>query len=286
MGAEVEVFFHAGTGSLTYLVWDPASGRAAVIDPVLDYDWKRARTSTSSVEAVLAAAQARGLAIDWALETHVHADHLTAADWLKRVTGARTAIGAGVVEVQRRFVPMFAAADVASDGSAFDRLLADGERLPLGGLEIEVIAAPGHTPACVVYRIGDMLFVGDTLFMPDTGTARCDFPGADAASLYRSLRRLLALDGATRIFVCHDYPSASRPQPMWETTVAAQRAGNIHIHDGVSEADYVAMRTARDATLDAPALILPALQVNIRAGRMPPEGADGVVRLSLPVDVI
>jgi glyoxylase-like metal-dependent hydrolase (beta-lactamase superfamily II) len=286
MSPDVEAFFHAATQSLTYLVSDPASGRAAVIDPVLDYDWKRARTSTQTARQVLDSAAARGLTIDWLLETHVHADHLSAADWLKAQTGAPTAIGSGVTIVQAAFVPLFAAADVAADGSDFDRLLDDGARLPLGELQIEVMAVPGHTPACVAYRIGDTLFVGDTLSMPDLGTARCDFPGGDAAALYDSLRRMLALNEATRIFVCHDYPSAERPEPVWETSVAAQRADNIHVRDGITQADYVAMRTARDTTLDAPALILPALQVNIRAGRLPPPGPDGQVRLSLPVNAI
>lgn len=286
MRADVEAFFHQATGSLTYLLADPATGRAAVLDPVLDYDSRRARISSAFAEQVLARAAERGLTIDWALETHVHADHLSAGDWFRQRTGARTAIGAGVADVQAEFIPLFGAYDVDPDGSAFDELLEDGQRLQLGSLELEVMASPGHTPACVAYRLGDALFVGDTMFLPELGTARCDFPGGDPATLYRSLRRLLSLPGETRIFVCHDYPNAARPDPAWETTVAAQRAGNLHIRDGVTEADYVAMRAARDATLDAPALILPALQVNIRAGRLPPAGPDGRVHLNLPVNAI
>jgi glyoxylase-like metal-dependent hydrolase (beta-lactamase superfamily II) len=286
MGADVEAFFHQGTQSLTYLVADPATGSAAVIDPVLDYDWKRARIGSAFVEGVLAAAAARGLSLEWILETHVHADHLSAGDWLRRRTGAPLAIGAAVTEVQKTFIPLFGAYDLQPDGAAFDRLLRDGERLRLGSLDIEVMATPGHTPACMSYRIGDAVFVGDTLFMPDIGTARCDFPGGDAARLYRSLRRILDLDPGTRIFVCHDYPNAARPGMRFETSVAEQRASNIHVKDGTDEAAYVAMRTARDATLDAPALILPALQVNIRAGALPPPDEDGQVRLKLPVDAL
>jgi glyoxylase-like metal-dependent hydrolase (beta-lactamase superfamily II) len=286
MGADVEAFFHQGTQSLTYLVSDPGTGAAAVIDPVLDYDWKRARISTGFVEGVLASVQARGLKIAWILETHVHADHLSGADWLRKQTGAPLVIGAGVAQVQKAFIPLFGAYDVEPDGSAFDELVEDGDRLPLGSLQIEAMATPGHTPACVSYRIGDAVFIGDTMFMPDLGTARCDFPGGDAAQLYGSLRRLLALAPETRIFVCHDYPCAARPQMRFETSVAEQRAGNIHIKDGVDEAAYVAMRTARDATLEAPALILPALQVNIRGGRLPPAGPDGRVHLNLPVNAI
>jgi glyoxylase-like metal-dependent hydrolase (beta-lactamase superfamily II) len=286
VNADVEAFFHQGTQSLTYLVSDPASRAAAVIDPVLDYDWKRARISSAFAEGVLASAEARRLKVEWVLETHVHADHLSAGDWLRRRTGASLVIGAGVAQVQKAFIPLFAADDLEPDGSAFDRLVEDGDRLPLGALEIEAISTPGHTPACMSYRIGDHVFVGDTLFMPDLGTARCDFPGGDAGRLYRSLRRILSLDPDTRICVCHDYPGAARPEPGWETSVAEQRACNIHVKDGVDEAAFVAMRRARDATLDAPALILPALQVNIRGGRLPPEGPDGRVRLNLPVDAI
>jgi glyoxylase-like metal-dependent hydrolase (beta-lactamase superfamily II) len=286
MGADVEAFFHQGTQSLTYLVSDPATGAAAVIDPVLDYDWKRARISSGFAEGVLASAQARGLSLKWILETHVHADHLSAGDWMRQATGAPLVIGAGVAQVQQTFIPLFGAYDVEPDGSAFDELVEDGDRLPLGSLEIEAMATPGHTPACVSYRIGDAVFVGDTLFMPDLGTARCDFPGGDPAQLYGSLRRILALEPQTRVFVCHDYPGAARPELRWQTSVAEQRADNIHVADGVDEAAYVAMRTARDATLDAPALILPALQVNIRGGRLPPAGPDGRVHLNLPVNAI
>jgi glyoxylase-like metal-dependent hydrolase (beta-lactamase superfamily II) len=285
MSVDVEAFFHQGTQSFTYLVADPRTGVAAVIDPVLDYEWKRARISSGFIEGVLAEVETRGLKVAWILETHVHADHLSAGDWLRERTGAPLAIGAGVTEVQKTFAPLFGADDVELDGSAFDVLVEDGARLQLGSLEIEVMTTPGHTPACVAYRIEDAVFVGDTMFMPQVGTARCDFPGGDAAQLYGSLRRILDLDPATRIFVCHDYPAAGQA-PRFQTTVAAQRAGNIHVKDGVSEADYVSMRTTRDATLDAPALILPALQVNIRAGRLPPAGPDGRVYLNLPVNAL
>jgi glyoxylase-like metal-dependent hydrolase (beta-lactamase superfamily II) len=284
MGADVEAFFHQGTQSLTYLVSDPGTGAAAVIDPVLDYDWKRARISTGFVEGVLASVQARGLKIAWILETHVHADHLSGADWLRKQTGARLVIGAGVAQVQKAFIPLFGAYDVEPDGSAFDELVEDGDRLPLGSLQIEAMATPGHTPACVSYRIGDAVFIGDTMFMPDLGTARCDFPGGDAATLYRSIHRLYAqLPEDTRVFVCHDYGPGGRAMAC-ETTLGAQRRENIHVRDGMDEAAFVELRTARDATLAMPALLLPAVQVNIRAGALPEPESNGVRYLKLPLD--
>jgi glyoxylase-like metal-dependent hydrolase (beta-lactamase superfamily II) len=278
---DVQAFFDPRTATVTYLVSDPATRAAAVIDPVLDFDPKTGRTWTESLDRVLAAAEAAGLAIARVLETHAHADHLSAAQWVRRRTGARVGIGSRIVEVQKTFGPLFAAADVTLDGRAFDDLFEDEARFPLGSLEVRVLHTPGHTPACVTYVIGDAAFVGDTLFMPDFGTARCDFPGGSAETLWRSARRILGLPEDTRLFVGHDYPTgAGRPEPAWETTVAAQRA-NRHLKDG--EAAFIAMRTARDAELEAPALLLPALQVNIRAGHLPPPDADGRVFLRLPV---
>lgn len=283
MTPDVQSFFDPATNTASFLVSDPATGTAAVIDPVLDYEPKGARLGTASADAIIVAAQARGLTIAYVLETHAHADHLSAADHLRRSTGARIVIGARITEVQKIFALLFEADDVTPDGSAFDLLVRDGATLPLGGLEIRVLATPGHTPACVTYVIGDSAFVGDTLFMPDYGTARSDFPGGDAATLYRSIQRILALPDATRIFVGHDYLPAGRSMFAWETSVAAQRAGNIHVGGNVDEAAFVAMRQARDATLAPPLLILPSLQVNIRAGALPPASAQGRHFLKLPV---
>jgi len=285
MTPHVQTFFDKATSTATHLISDPATGVAAVIDPVLDFEPKAARLSTASADAVLAAVRDRGLSLAYVLETHAHADHLSAADYIRRETGAQVVIGARITEVQKTFIPRFEADDVADDGRVFDRLLAEGDVLPLGALEIGVLHTPGHTPACVTYLIGDAAFVGDTLFMPDYGTARADFPGGDAATLYRSTRKILALPGDTRIFVGHDYLPAGRETFAWETTVAAQRAGNIHVRDGVDEAAFVAMREDRDATLAAPTLILPSLQVNIRAGALPPASPAGNVFLKLPVTV-
>ncbi|CAN7598633.1 MBL fold metallo-hydrolase [Phenylobacterium sp. LjRoot164] len=285
MTPHVQTFFDKATSTATHLVIDPATGVAAVIDPVLDFEPKAGRLSTASADAVLAAAQDQGLSLAYVLETHAHADHLSAADYIRRQTGAAVVIGAEIVQVQKTFIPRFEADDVTDDGRVFDRLLAEGDVLPLGELEIGVLHTPGHTPACVTYLIGDAAFVGDTLFMPDYGTARADFPGGDAAALYRSTRKILALPGDTRIFVGHDYLPAAREAFAWETTVAAQRAGNIHVRDGVTEDEFVAMRVGRDATLAAPTLILPSLQVNIRAGALPPATAAGNVFLRLPVTV-
>jgi glyoxylase-like metal-dependent hydrolase (beta-lactamase superfamily II) len=281
----VEPFLHADSNTWTYLVWQPGRPEALVVDPVLDFDPKAGRTATRSAEAVLARAAAEHLELAWVLETHAHADHLSAAAWLKsRLPGLRVGIGEGIREVQRTFKPIFHLEDgFRTDGSQFDRLFADGERLHVGGLEVEVIATPGHTNDSVSYRIGDALFVGDSLFMPDGGTARCDFPGGDAARLYRSIQRLYALADDTRVFVCHDYGPGGRALAC-ETSIGAQKRGNTHVREGVAEADYVAIRTARDATLAMPALLLPAVQVNIRAGELPPPEADGRRYLKLPLD--
>ena len=283
MAFDVKAFFDPATSTATYLVWDAATGEAAVIDPVLDYEPRAAKISTASADAILAAMADRRLTLTWILETHAHADHLSAADHLRRATGAKVAIGEKITEVQDRFRTVFGAQDVVPDGRAFDRLVADRDELMLGATSIKVMHTPGHTPACVTYLIGDAAFVGDTLFMPDYGTARADFPGGDAAALYRSIRRILSLPPQTRIFVGHDYLPEGRDRPAWETTVAAERARNVHIHDGVSESEFVTFRNARDATLAPPMLILPSLQVNIRAGALPPPEADGRVYLKLPV---
>lgn len=282
----VQAFFDPATSTVTYLVHDPATRAAAIIDPVLDFDAASGRTATHSADAILTAAADQGLTVQWLLETHAHADHLSAAHHLREKTGADVVIGQHITTVQSFFAALFEADDVAPDGSQFERLVADGDVLPLGELSIGVMHTPGHTPACVTYLIGDVAFVGDTLFMPDYGTARADFPGGDAGQLYRSTRRILSLPPETRIFVGHDYLPAGRSDYVWETTVAAQLAGNIHVHEGVSEADFVAMRSARDATLPAPRLILPSLQVNIRAGAMPPPSPGGHTYLKLPVNAL
>ena len=283
---DVRGFFDPATHTVTYLVSDPDTGQAAIIDPVLDYDAASARTSTGSVDAVMSALREAGLTLAMVLETHAHADHLTAADHLRRIEGVPIGIGERICTVQSTFGPLFDAHDVTHDGAVFDRLHADGDTFRLGNLTVEVIHTPGHTPACVSYRIGDALFTGDTLFMPDYGTARADFPGGDARTLYRSIRKLLALPPGTRMFVGHDYLPDGRPDFRFETTVADQRDLNIHIGGGVSEDAFVAMREARDATLKAPQLILPSLQINIRAGALPPPELDGRRYMKLPLNVI
>jgi glyoxylase-like metal-dependent hydrolase (beta-lactamase superfamily II) len=282
--ATIRAFFDEPTFTVSYLVADPASRRAVVIDPVLSFDQPSGKISTAGADAILAAAADGAFVIERILETHAHADHLSAAGYLKAKTGARIGIGGNIGAVQAIFRPRFGI-ESGTPGSGFDDLFGDGEALPLGDLEIEVMHTPGHTPACVSYRIGDAVFVGDTLFMPDYGTARCDFPGGDAAALYRSIRRILALPPETRLFMCHDYKAPGRDHFAWETTVAEQRAHNIHINDQVDKAAYVAMRTTRDATLSVPKLILPSIQVNIEGGRLPPAGAGGLSRLALPLAV-
>lgn len=282
----VAAFFDPATHTVSYVVSDPATRRAAIIDPVLDYTAHNARTATRSADLLLHHLAAHDLTLDWILETHAHADHLSAAQYLREKTGAPVTIGAQITQIQRVFGQLFDLDDVTPDGSQFDRLVREGDRLELGELEIAVLHTPGHTPACVSYQIGDTVFVGDTLFMPDYGTARCDFPGGSAATLYASIQKLLALPGKTRLFVGHDYLPAGRSTFAWESTVAEQRRGNVQVHDGIEEAAFVAMREARDATLEAPHLILPSLQVNIRAGQLPAPEANGRRYLKLPLDAI
>lgn len=284
MKPRTEAFFDPTTNTVSYLVSDPATGAGAAIDPVLDFDAASGRISTGSVDRLLAAAAAASIHIDWVLETHAHADHLSAAQQVKARSGAKLAIGAAIVAVQNAFRDLFDAAEMPVDGRQFDRLLQDGEVLPLGALAIETMATPGHTPACMTYRIGDAAFVGDTLFMPDYGTARADFPGGDAQTLYRSIRRILAMPPETRLFLCHDYKAPGRDRFAWETTVAEERARNIHVRDGIAETEFVAMRQARDSSLDMPRLFLPSIQVNMRAGHLPPPAANGRIYLKLPID--
>jgi glyoxylase-like metal-dependent hydrolase (beta-lactamase superfamily II) len=283
---QVDGFHDPDTGTITYLLTDPETQRAAVIDPVLDFDAKSARTTTRSADAVIGRIRERRVTVDWLLETHVHADHLSGMPTVRRAVGGQSGIGWHIDAVQQAFRDIFGFdRSFHADGSQFDHRFADGERFGIGSLPAQVLHTPGHTPACVSYLIGDALFVGDTLFMPDSGTARCDFPGGDAACLYRSIRRLLALPDDTRMFVCHDYRPGGRAA-AWETTVGAQRAHNIHVHDGIEEAAFVAMRTARDRTLSMPTLIIPAVQVNIRAGELPPPAANGTRYLQVPLDVL
>ncbi len=279
----IRAFFDEPTNTVSYLVADPATRDAAVIDPVLDYDEKSGEVDTRSVEAMLSAAAEDGLKIVWALETHAHADHLSGAPYVKAKTGAEIGIGEHITDVQRIFRPIFNATDLKTDGSDFDHLFKDGERFAIGALAAEVLYTPGHTAADISYKIEDAVFVGDTLFMPDFGTARTDFPGGDARQLYRSIKKLLGLPDATRLFMCHDYKAPGRDQYAWETTVKDERDHNVHVGGGKGEDDFVAMRTERDATLAAPKLLLPSIQVNIRAGRFPPAEGNGVRYLRIPV---
>ena len=279
---EIRGFFDDQTNTITYLVWDPGTRQAAVIDPVLDYDPTDGTVDTGSAEKVLAAASELELSVAYVLETHAHADHLSAAPLFKAKTGALIGIGTHIKDVQKVFRPMFCADDLKVDGSDFDLLLSEGDRLSLGTLEIEVIETPGHTAADVSYRLDDAVFVGDTLFMPDYGTARTDFPGGDARQLYRSIHKLLELPSETRLFMCHDYKAPGRDEYRWETTVAEERR-NVHLATCVTEEQFVTMREARDATLSTPKLLLPSIQVNIRAGRLPPAEENGVSYLRIPV---
>jgi glyoxylase-like metal-dependent hydrolase (beta-lactamase superfamily II) len=282
----VQAFFDPATFTVSYVVNDLATRKAAIIDPVLDFTPRNGRTSTRSADALLAYVAAQQLDLAYLLETHAHADHLSAAYYLHKKTGAPIVIGSQITQVQDVFASLFEADDVKPDGSAFGRLVNEGDSLPLGAISIEVLHTPGHTPACVTYLIGDAAFIGDTLFMPDYGTARADFPGGSAATLYGSIRKILALPAETRLFVGHDYLPLGRTEYAWETTVAEQRRSNIHAHDGISESEFIAMRTARDKTLEAPLLILPSLQINIRAGAMPPASPGGHIYLRLPINAI
>lgn len=281
---EIRGFFDEATNTVSYLVVDPESRAAAFVDPVLDYDPKSGKVSTASADRLLAAAGKAKARIEWILETHAHADHLSAAQYLKAKTGAKIGIGAHINDVQKIFTGVFNQKG-PTDVREFDRLFKEGESLAIGGLTVEVIGTPGHTPACVSYKIGDAVFVGDTLFMPDYGTARADFPGGDARTLYRSIRKLLALPPETRLFMCHDYKPEGRDHYVWETTVAEERARNVHVHEGVDEDSFVAMREKRDATLAAPVLLLPSIQVNIRAGHVPPAEDNGKRYLKIPLNV-
>jgi glyoxylase-like metal-dependent hydrolase (beta-lactamase superfamily II) len=281
--ALVETFFDEATSTATHLVACPRTREAAVIDSVLDYEPAAGRTRTVGADRIVQRVREQGLHVRWHLETHAHADHLSAAPYLKQQLGGRIAIGARIREVQQVFKGVFNAKDMATDGSPFDQLFDDGQTFRIGELEARVLATPGHTPACVTYLVGDDAFVGDTLFMPDYGTARCDFPGGDARELYRSIRKLLALPPHTRLHLCHDYRPGGRPV-CHQTTVADQRAHNVHVHDGVDEAAFVAMRHARDLTLGAPQLMLPSVQVNVRAGQLPPAEDNGVRYLKIPLN--
>lgn len=282
---QVRAFFDEQTFTVSYLTWDPATRRGAVIDSVLDFDQKSGRTGTHSAEAIVKMAEREGVTIGWLLETHAHADHISGAPFLKKATAAPIVIGEHIKTVQSVFKDVFNLSYVTADGRPFDRLVTDGEELPLGDLTIKVMHTPGHTPACVSYLIGDALFVGDTVFMPDYGTARTDFPGGDARTLYRSIQKMFASPPETRVFLCHDYKAPGRDTYAWQTTIGEERTKNIHLA-GVSEDEFVAMREARDKTLAMPTLILPSIQVNIQAGELPPPEANGVRYLKLPIDAL
>lgn len=286
MNPIVQAFFDETTFTVSYVVREPGGSHCAIVDSVLDYDPKSGRTSTTSADAVIAFVREHNLTVDWILETHAHADHLTAAPYLKEKLGGQIAIGAHIADVQGIFGKVFnAEPGFCTDGSQFDHLFADGDTFRIGRLEGRVMHTPGHTPACLTYVIGDAAFVGDTLFMPDYGTARADFPGGDAATLYRSIRKVLALPGATRLFMCHDYKAPGRDDYAWETTVAEQKARNVHVA-GKTQEEFVRMRTERDATLGMPKLIIPSIQVNMRAGRMPPAEDNGTTYLKVPLNVL
>jgi glyoxylase-like metal-dependent hydrolase (beta-lactamase superfamily II) len=284
---DVQAFFDEPTNTVSYVVTDPATNACAVIDSVLDYDAASGRTGKDSADAIIAFVKDRGLSCQWLIETHVHADHLSAAPYIQKAIGGKLAIGANIRTVQDTFGKIFnAGTEFERDGSQFDRLFSDGDEFALGSIPAFVMHTPGHTPACMTYVIGDAAFVGDTLFMPDYGTARCDFPGGSARALYRSIRRILELPPQTRLFLCHDYKAPGRDHYAWETTVEAERTGNVHVREGVTEDEFVAMREARDRTLGMPKLIIPSIQVNMRAGRMPPAEDNGTVYLKVPLDVL
>ncbi|MDP3848719.1 MAG: MBL fold metallo-hydrolase [Pseudomonas sp.] len=285
MNAQVEAFFDPATFTYSYVVSDPQSRRCAIVDPVLDYDPASGRTSHVNADRLLAYVREQGLTLDWLLETHVHADHLSAAGYLKQTLGGRLAIGAQITQIQTTFGELFnAGAEFATDGRQFDRLFADGDSFSVGGIAASVLHTPGHTPACLTYVIGDAAFIGDTLFMPDYGTARCDFPGGDARTLYQSIQTLFALPDSTRLFMCHDYLAPGRDQHLYQSSVAEQRAHNVHAHAGIDENAFVAMRRARDASLSMPVLMLPAVQINMRGGELPPAESNGVRYLKVPLN--
>lgn len=283
---DVKAFFDEATFTVSYVVSDPATSRAVVIDPVLDYEPASGRTSTQSADEMVAYLKAADLGVDWIIETHVHADHLSGAPYLKEQVGGQTGIGSGVTAVQDAFKGVFNIEDLATDGSQFDHLFVDGEAFKTGSINARVIATPGHTPACVTYVIGDSAYVGDTLFMPDFGTARCDFPGGDAEALYDSIQQIFGLPDETRLFMCHDYKAPGRDDYAWQSSIAEQRQGNIHIHDGVTKQEFVDFRTERDAQLGVPKLLVPSIQVNIRAGELPAPEDNGVRYLKVPVNVL
>jgi glyoxylase-like metal-dependent hydrolase (beta-lactamase superfamily II) len=287
MHAHIEAFFDPATFTYSYVVSDPATQRCAIVDSVLDYDPAAGRTSLQNADRLIAYVREQGLQVDWLLETHVHADHLSAAPYLKRELGGQLAIGERITVVQNTFAKLFnAGPEFATDGRQFDRLFSDGEHFRIGNLEARAIHTPGHTPACMTYVVGDAALVGDTLFMPDYGTARCDFPGGDARVLFRSIRKLFQLPDATRLFMCHDYKAPGREEFLYETTLAEERVHNVHVHEGISEDAFVAMRRARDATLGMPTLILPSVQVNMRAGQLPPAEDNGTRYLKIPLDAL
>lgn len=286
MQAQVKAFFDPATWTVSYVVFDAPGGHCALVDSVLDYDPKSGRTRPDSADQLIAFVREQNLTVDWILETHAHADHLSAAPYMRKHLGGKIAIGGKITQVQNVFKGIFhLEPEFATNGSQFDHLFEDGDTFAIGALQAQALSVPGHTPACMAYQVGDAVFVGDTLFMPDVGTARCDFPGGNAHTLYQSVRKLLSLPPETRLFMCHDYPPEGR-EAQWECTVADQRARNIHVHDGVSEAEFVAMRTKRDAGLAMPVLILPSVQVNIRAGELPPPEANGVSYLKIPLNAL
>ena len=286
MQPDIRAFFDQATWTMTYVVKDPNSTACAIVDSVLDFDAASGRTKTDSADKVIAMVQSEGLNVEWILETHVHADHLSAAPYLHNKLGGQIGIGAHITDVQEIFGHLFnAEPEFRRDGSQFDQLFKDGDTFRIGGMEAEALHTPGHTPACMAYHVGDALFVGDTLFMPDFGTARCDFPGGDARVLYQSIQKLLAFPPETRLFMCHDYMPGGR-ELKYESTVAEQKASNIHVHEGISEDEFVKMRAAKDQTLDMPKLILPSVQVNMRAGDLPPAEDNGVRYLKIPLDAV
>ena len=287
MQAQVKAFFDPATWTVSYVVFDAPGGHCALVDSVLDYDPKSGRTRTDSADQLIAFVREQNLMVDWILETHAHADHLSAAPYLRKHLGGKIAIGGKITQVQNVFKGIFhLEPEFATNGSQFDHLFEDGDTFAIGTLQAQALSVPGHTPACMAYQVGDAVFVGDTLFMPDVGTARCDFPGGDAHILYQSIQRLFTLPDETRLFMCHDYKAPGREDFRFQTTIAEERAHNVHVHQGIAEADFVAMRRQRDATLDMPTLILPSVQVNMRAGQLPPAEANGTRYLKIPLDVL